>query len=299
MGSVPEQGTPQDREAAERMKAEILRRVEEMDAEDAQSEVSDTELGISPGKGKARDVAYEEELEMDDVVRVRGDGSAESESDEGNGTDDEKEGPSVRQTPETVLELAFIRDPKLFDRDAKTRRDKARTDLKTQTGEHSDCRQPHPMLSAWSRSQDGATSRSKAGRSCSNACRRRSETGFCRNTSSEETVRCQAPRTSALPRLTRLRAAGAVAVGDVALAVAVVVAVVEAAATKRVSAHGRTRTRRAGATTTGSGGTTRRWPEQRRLLSNRSTAQMYLTVCTMYLSWSRHICTARCCETDV
>lgn len=32
------------------------------------------------------------------------------------------------------MELAYIRDPKLFDRDAQTRRSKARTDLKTQTG---------------------------------------------------------------------------------------------------------------------------------------------------------------------
>ena len=36
--------------------------------------------------------------------------------------------------PETILELAYIRDPKLFDRDAQTRRSRGRQDLKSQTG---------------------------------------------------------------------------------------------------------------------------------------------------------------------
>ena len=33
-----------------------------------------------------------------------------------------------------MLEQAYIRDPKLFDRDGQTRRSKARADLKAQTG---------------------------------------------------------------------------------------------------------------------------------------------------------------------
>ena len=33
-----------------------------------------------------------------------------------------------------MLELAYIQDPKLFDRDGQTRRSKARADLKAQTG---------------------------------------------------------------------------------------------------------------------------------------------------------------------
>lgn len=39
-----------------------------------------------------------------------------------------------KKNPETVLELAYIQDPKLFDRNAQTRRSKERTSLKTQTG---------------------------------------------------------------------------------------------------------------------------------------------------------------------
>lgn len=37
-------------------------------------------------------------------------------------------------TPETILEMAYIDNPKLFDRDAATRRLKARADLKAKTG---------------------------------------------------------------------------------------------------------------------------------------------------------------------
>jgi activating signal cointegrator complex subunit 2 len=36
---------------------------------------------------------------------------------------------------ETILELAYIENPKLFDRDANTRRSKARADLRLRTGE--------------------------------------------------------------------------------------------------------------------------------------------------------------------
>lgn len=46
--------------------------------------------------------------------------------------------------PETILELAYIRDPKLFDRDAETRRSKPRADLKQQTGND------HPQDHLWS-----------------------------------------------------------------------------------------------------------------------------------------------------
>lgn len=44
------------------------------------------------------------------------------------------QGAKTPRSPETTLELAYIRDPKLFDRDASTRRSKARADLKAQTG---------------------------------------------------------------------------------------------------------------------------------------------------------------------
>jgi hypothetical protein len=41
---------------------------------------------------------------------------------------------SKPNTPETILELAYIADPKVFDRDAQTKRSKARVDLRAQTG---------------------------------------------------------------------------------------------------------------------------------------------------------------------
>jgi activating signal cointegrator complex subunit 2 len=159
----------QDREAIERMKADILRRVEAMDEEDALSEVSDSELGIT--RNKARDIAYEEELDEEGPVRVTGDGSAESEVD-----DDETDREDAKPTPETVLELAYIRDSKLFERDAQTRRAKARTELKQQTG---------ALLSSYirimltSEVQVGQTSRLRGGRSCSSGCRSPSAIGSC------------------------------------------------------------------------------------------------------------------------
>lgn len=102
------------------MKAEILRLAEAMVAD------SDEESG-----GRALDV-----MDLDDdldeagttTIKVLGDGedSGDEEGDEERGVDPIK--------PETVLELAYIRDPKLFDRDAQTRKSKSRADLKQQTG---------------------------------------------------------------------------------------------------------------------------------------------------------------------
>lgn len=49
-------------------------------------------------------------------------------------TDIEKWFLQTPRNPDTILELAYIQDPKLFDRDGQTRRSKARADLKAQTG---------------------------------------------------------------------------------------------------------------------------------------------------------------------
>jgi activating signal cointegrator complex subunit 2 len=137
------------------MKADIMRRVEEMDEEERGSEVSDSELGI-----KGQDYAFEEELDEEERgVVVIGDGDAESGTDEDADTDHEHlvQG---KVDPETILELAYIRDPKLFDRDAKTRRDKARADLKEQTGAITFCLL-HTRLTYGFKA--GETSRSRAG----------------------------------------------------------------------------------------------------------------------------------------
>jgi len=89
------------------MKADIIRRVEELSDEDEESD----------GEG------YDEDSPI--KVKLGGDGE---ESDE-----ETNERHGVRDV-ETILELAYIADPEQFNRDAQTRRSQARTKLKAQTG---------------------------------------------------------------------------------------------------------------------------------------------------------------------
>jgi activating signal cointegrator complex subunit 2 len=99
------------------MKADILRRVEEL------SDDEDDEGGDG-------DVVFVDDLEGSGAVRISGDGEESDENEDGEGQGEEE-----KVTLETILELAYIRDPKLFDRDAQTRRSRGRADLKVQTGE--------------------------------------------------------------------------------------------------------------------------------------------------------------------
>ena len=94
------------------MKADILRRAEAMDLEDEEDE--DVE--------KAAD-AFEDDLEGLNQVKVAGDGEE---------TDEEED--AAPPTPDTILELAYIKNPKLFERDGQTRRSKERAELKSKTG---------------------------------------------------------------------------------------------------------------------------------------------------------------------
>ncbi len=118
-----------------------------------------------PSVGKAREttrvVAFEDELDEDDDEDPRGRAGARGivqdgeESDEGSDVvargvsagaprrgepradlllPQIDESPEDEGDPETMCELAYLRDPKLFDRDAATRRTKARADLKEKTG---------------------------------------------------------------------------------------------------------------------------------------------------------------------
>ena len=107
-----------DRTFIEEMKADILKRAEE---------ISDDEE-----EARGIDLAYDDEDGIGDSgkLRISGDGEYIDEEEENNGEEASVKHPS----PETILELAYIRDPKLFDRDATTRRSKARGDLKAQTG---------------------------------------------------------------------------------------------------------------------------------------------------------------------
>jgi activating signal cointegrator complex subunit 2 len=98
------------------MKAEILRRAEAM------SDDSDEE---ERGRPKALDV-----IDLDDDFDEAGTSTVKTLGD-GEESGDEEVDPVK---PETILERAYIRDPKLFGRDGETRRSKTRADLKQQTG---------------------------------------------------------------------------------------------------------------------------------------------------------------------
>jgi activating signal cointegrator complex subunit 2 len=155
------------------MKADILRRAEAIS--DDEEEVEDSEIfgtdaaapRPSKGKGKAVDGAPRAaDLgpdDEDDVVhlRVAGDGEDSGDSDEEDDAEDREE----ERTPETILELAYLRDPKLFDRDAATRRSKARDELKAQTGESSYASYylPYRLIIF---AQAGTMNKSKAGKLC-------------------------------------------------------------------------------------------------------------------------------------
>ena len=75
------------------------------------------------------DIGPDEDDEIPVPLRIAGDGE-----DSGDEDDDEEEEEEEAQTPETIVELAYLRDPKLLDRDAAMRRSKAWADLKAQTG---------------------------------------------------------------------------------------------------------------------------------------------------------------------
>lgn len=141
------------------MKADILRRAEEI-SDDEEEEAGEGKDGV--GKGKAKEHVDDDDSDLDASqthVKVAGDGE------ESGGEDSDGEEEEESLSPETVCELAYIRDPKLFDRDAQTRRGKPRADLKAQTGSWFHQLLMEVILISFN--QDGATSNWKAGGSCS------------------------------------------------------------------------------------------------------------------------------------
>ncbi|PCH40809.1 hypothetical protein WOLCODRAFT_99330 [Wolfiporia cocos MD-104 SS10] len=128
----------QDRE---QMKADTLRRAAEIEDGSEPEDIDDlygysTGDGTIKGTGKARAkiLAFEEEIDDTHVVKVVDGDESEldgSDEDEDEGSEKDEDG---RMRPETVLELAYLRDPKLFERDGQTRRSQARAQLKAQTG---------------------------------------------------------------------------------------------------------------------------------------------------------------------
>ena len=119
-----------DRSFMEQMKTDILRRAE------APSDSEDEEVNIfgvtsdhhAKGKSKVREVAFDDDLEDVSSVRVAGDGEESSED------EDEDEDEEHETSPQTIVELAYIANPKVFERDAATRRSKERAALRAQTG---------------------------------------------------------------------------------------------------------------------------------------------------------------------
>ncbi|KAF7426183.1 hypothetical protein PC9H_008550 [Pleurotus ostreatus] len=141
--TVDEDILVRDRTFDEKMKADILRLAEAIALQDEEEEEEEEEIlaanANAKGKGKSTSMravtlAYEDEL--DETVHGVVDGEAESDTDDEN--DDEEsdgdEGDGVPRAPETILELAYIDNPKVFDRDSGTRRSKERAALKAQTG---------------------------------------------------------------------------------------------------------------------------------------------------------------------
>jgi len=116
------------------MKADILRRAEAISSDEDEEGYEPDSL-TSKGKGKkpslGMDIGPDEDDEILVPLRIAGDGEDSGDEDNDDEEDEEEE---EAQTPETIVELAYLRDPKLLDRDAATRRSKARADLKAQTG---------------------------------------------------------------------------------------------------------------------------------------------------------------------
>lgn len=117
-----------DRSFMEQMKTDILRRVE------APSDSEDEDVNIfgitsdhhAKGKSRVREVAFDDDLEDVSSVRVVGDGE------ESSGDEDEDE--EHEANPQTMVEMAYIANPMVFERDAATRRSKERVALRAQTG---------------------------------------------------------------------------------------------------------------------------------------------------------------------
>lgn len=110
------------------LKSGILARVAAMDEAEEQwnDENEDT--------GAGRDLAYEDELEEN--VRVIGDGEADDSGSEEGGAEAREmssAGPS-KTNLETILELAYLEDSSVFNRDTAARRGAARARLRAQTG---------------------------------------------------------------------------------------------------------------------------------------------------------------------
>jgi hypothetical protein len=204
-------------------------------------------------------------------------------------SDDDAQQSKTPATPEKVLELAYIRDPKLFDRDAQTRRSKGRDELKRQTGTY--YRYALSVVAViehilgWGDEQiEGWRIMLERNVSFYLSCaiswsinsvyKSQIRTRSCKNTNSQAINAGYSSRPDHQPQGCRkahleegvriVEAAAGVDVveaveGDAAADVAVVPDIKKAAVTQRGTGLGRIRTRLVEVTTIGREGTTRRW----------------------------------------
>lgn len=159
-----------DRSFVEQMKTDILRRVEA--PSDSEDEETMNIFGVVAGKRKMREVAFDDELDDVGSVRVAGDGedSSVNEDEDEDGREEDSEEPEM--TPQMIVELAYVANPKAFERDAATRRSKERAALRAQTGASPHWRPSHEMcaladLRTTHFSKVGSTNRLKGSGSCS------------------------------------------------------------------------------------------------------------------------------------
>ncbi|KAI0287513.1 hypothetical protein BC826DRAFT_1093328 [Russula brevipes] len=99
-----------DRSFVEQMKVDILRRAEvPSDSEEDEGQGLTSSAFRGRGKGKIREVAFDDELEEVGSVRVAGDGEESSSADD---DDDDEDVGEPEMSPQTILELAYIANPK-------------------------------------------------------------------------------------------------------------------------------------------------------------------------------------------
>jgi len=119
------------------MKADILRRAEALSD-------SEEEAGHRFSRGGALIDEEDDEIESVRAVRVAGDGESESSPDSDDDGGSDGEAPlSAEEKVTRIVEQAYMLDPKLFERDAQTRRSKERANLMKSTG------WTHEQLEGW------------------------------------------------------------------------------------------------------------------------------------------------------
>ncbi|PPQ73490.1 hypothetical protein CVT24_007819 [Panaeolus cyanescens] len=140
VGKRAESASLADRSFMEQMKADILRRAEAISDSEDESDLDDPfaeHKEDKKGKGKqAADLDDEDICNETPQFHVRDAGGEDDSADEDLSADEDEEEQEtdVVVTPEIMIEMAYVDDATVFQRDANTRRSKARKELKEKTG---------------------------------------------------------------------------------------------------------------------------------------------------------------------